>query len=85
MPPPFPIPPIKSTVVNNHVSVYLSTLNISALNHINLMVKVHITECLSNLPPAGTGVGSDIEVKVGISPLGGATVVPIHFSNLSMW
>ena len=85
MPPTISHSPTKSTIMYNHVSVHPSTLNVSALNHISLMAKANTTECLRNLPPTGAGVASDIEVKVGISPLGGATVVPLHFSNLRLW
>ena len=63
---------------------YPSTLNISALHHSSLMVKANNTELLSHLPPTRAGVASSIEVKVGISPLGGATVVPLHFINFRL-
>ena len=76
------------TIIDNHEWVHWycpSTLNISALHCVSLMVKVNLTECLSNLPPTWAGVASGIEVKVRFYPLGGAVEVPLHFSNLRLW
>ena len=66
-------------------SLYHSTLNISPLHLITLTVKVNTTECSSDLTPRRAGMVSSIEVKVGISPLGGVVVVPKDISSLRGW
>ena len=67
------------------VSLYHSTLNISPLHLIRLMVKVNTTECYSDITPRRAGMVSSIEVKVGISPLGGVVVVLTDIICLRGW
>ena len=65
--------------------LYHSTLNISPLHLIRLMAKANITECSSDITPRRAGIVGSIEVKVGISPLGGVVIVPIDIICLRGW
>ena len=67
------------------VSLYHSTLNISPLHLIRLMGKANITECSSDITPRRAGMVGSIEVKVGISPLGGVAVVLMDIICLREW
>ena len=62
-----------------------STLNICALHHVSLTGKANLAECCSDCLPHWIWVITDVEVKVGISPSGGALEVPQDFISLRVW
>ena len=67
------------------VSLYHSTLNISPHHLITLIVKVNMMECSSDITPRRAGMVGSIEVKVGISLLGGVAEVPTDIISLRGW
>ena len=67
------------------VSLYHTTFNICPLHLITLKEKVNTTEYSSNLTPRWAGMVSSIEVKEGISPLGGIVIVPTDIICLRGW